>query len=176
MPQKLPRYVFRRVNGSYHYKRDVPVGLRKPLGKDTLYRQFCESYSEVMKALPKVHSEIEGLFEAEETMSANDRALALVRAALGQEVAELVMVGEIKECSPQDYELNNLARSLVGELPEEVVRQVFQGKLPSPPVTLDTALSEYAAYKAGEGTRDKGVAWRTSPERTPMPFGTTCWK
>ena len=39
---------------------------------------------------------------------------------------------------------------------QEVVRQVYNGKLQSPPMTLDTALGEYAAYKAGEGVRDKG--------------------
>ena len=36
MPHKLPRYVFRRANGSYRYKRNVPVGPRKLLGKDTI--------------------------------------------------------------------------------------------------------------------------------------------
>ena len=43
-----------------------------------------------MNALPKVHSEIEQLFAAEEMMPANERALAFIRAALGEEVAELV--------------------------------------------------------------------------------------
>ena len=38
------------------------------------------------------------------------------------------------------------------------MRQVYNGKLQSPPMTLDTALSEYAAYKAGEGVRDKDAA------------------
>ena len=40
MPQKLPRYVFRRANGSYRYKRNVPKRLRHLIGKDTLYRQL----------------------------------------------------------------------------------------------------------------------------------------
>ena len=35
---KLPAYVFRRQNGSYHYKRNVPKKLRHLIGKDTLYR------------------------------------------------------------------------------------------------------------------------------------------
>ena len=46
--------------------------------KDTLYRQLGESYSEVMNALPKVHLEIEKLFAAQETMPANERALAFI--------------------------------------------------------------------------------------------------
>ena len=46
-------------------KKNVPKKLRHLIGKDTLYRQLGESYSEAMKVLPKVHSEIEALFEAE---------------------------------------------------------------------------------------------------------------
>ena len=46
-----------------------------------------------MNALPKVHLEIEQLFAAEETMPSNERALAFIRAALGEEVAELVSRG-----------------------------------------------------------------------------------
>ena len=44
--------------------------------------------------------------------------------------------------------------TLFMQLPQEVVRQVYNGTLQSPPITLDTALSDYAAYKAGEGVRD----------------------
>ena len=56
---KLPAYVFRRQNGSYRYKRNVPKKLRPLIGKDTLYRQLGESYSEAMNALPKVHLEMQ---------------------------------------------------------------------------------------------------------------------
>ena len=157
---KLPAYVFRRQNGSYRYKRNVPKKLRPLIGKDTLYRQLGESYSEAMTALPKVHLEIQQLFAAEETMPANERALAFIRAALGEEVADLVSAGQVVEYSPEDYALNELAQTIAGKLPEEVVRQVYNGKLQSPPMTLDTALSDYAAYKAGEGVRDKDAALR----------------
>ena len=34
---KLSAYVFRRQNGSYRYKRNVPKKLRHLIGKDTLY-------------------------------------------------------------------------------------------------------------------------------------------
>ena len=91
---KLPAYVFRRQNGSYRYKRNVPKKLRHLIGKDTLYRQLGESYSEAMNALPKVHLEIEQLFAAEETMPSNERALAFIRAALGEEVAKLACSGK----------------------------------------------------------------------------------
>ena len=56
---KLPAYVFRRPNGSYRYKRNVPKKLREVVGKGTLYRQLGESYAEAMRRLPKVHAEIE---------------------------------------------------------------------------------------------------------------------
>ena len=58
---KLPAYVFRRPNGSYRYKRNVPKKLREVVGKDTLYRKLGESYAEAMLKLPKVHAEIEAL-------------------------------------------------------------------------------------------------------------------
>ena len=35
---RLPEYVFRRANGSYRYKRNVPKDLLPLIGKETLYR------------------------------------------------------------------------------------------------------------------------------------------
>ena len=52
---KLPSYVFRRANGSYRYKRNVPKKLVGLIGKGTLYRQLGESYTEAMRNLPQVH-------------------------------------------------------------------------------------------------------------------------
>ena len=80
---KLPAYVFRRANGSYRYKRNVPKKLRALIGKDTLYCQLGDSYATAIKALPKVHEEIEQLFNTEEQRPANERALAIIRGALG---------------------------------------------------------------------------------------------
>ena len=59
---KLPAYVFRRANGSYRYKRNVPKKLVGLIGKATLYRQLGESYAEAMRNLPQVHNEIDKLF------------------------------------------------------------------------------------------------------------------
>ena len=42
---KLPRYVFRRANGSYRYKRNVPKELRVIFSKDTLYRQLGNTWT-----------------------------------------------------------------------------------------------------------------------------------
>ena len=140
---KLPAYVFRRANGSYRYKRNVPKKLRPLIGKDTLYRQLGDSYAEAMKALPKVHEEIEKLFCTEEQMPANERALAIIRGALGNDIAEHVLAGQVVEYSQEDYALNDLGREIHGKLPIEVVRQVFAGRLQQEPMTLLKALGEY---------------------------------
>jgi hypothetical protein len=62
---KLPRYVFRRANGSYRYKRNVPKALRQVIPKATLYRQLGDSYDEAIRRLPVVHAEVEALFDQE---------------------------------------------------------------------------------------------------------------
>jgi hypothetical protein len=44
VPLKLPHYVFRLSNGSFHHKKNVPERLRPLIGKATLYRQLGDSY------------------------------------------------------------------------------------------------------------------------------------
>jgi hypothetical protein len=51
MPLKLLRYVFRRANGSFRYKRNVPLHLRALIGKATLYRQLGDSYTATLGQL-----------------------------------------------------------------------------------------------------------------------------
>ncbi|MGB4111806.1 MAG: integrase, partial [Yoonia sp.] len=53
MPLKLPRYVFRRANGSFRYKRNVPKDLRAMIPKATVYRQLGTTYHDALRALPK---------------------------------------------------------------------------------------------------------------------------
>ena len=62
---KLPKYVFRRANGSYRYKRNVPKALREVIPKATVYRQLGNSYDEAIRRLPVVHAEVEALFDQE---------------------------------------------------------------------------------------------------------------
>ena len=88
VPLQLPRYVFRRANGSFRYKRNVPERLRPLIGKATLYRQLGDSYREAMQALPLVHAGIEALLNDEADKSARERSLEIIRGALGDEVAE----------------------------------------------------------------------------------------
>ena len=45
---KLPMYVFKRTNGSYRYKRNVPKDLREVIAKATVYRQLGNTYAEAM--------------------------------------------------------------------------------------------------------------------------------
>ena len=149
---KLPAYVFRRANGSYRYKRNVPKKLVGLIGKATLYRQLGESYAEAMRNLPKVHSEIEKLFRDEAHMPSSERALAIIRGALGSEVAEQVLAGQVVEYSQEDYALNELAKEIAGKLSEDIVTQIYTGRLKQPALTLQKALGEYQAYK----TEDAG--------------------
>ena len=124
MPQKLPRYVFRRANGSYRYKRNVPVGLRKLLGKDTIYRQLGNSYKEAMGNLALVHARVEALFDQKGEKSARQRSLEIIRGAMGDEVAELVLAKAVPEYSDIEDDLNELGRELKrNEVPQAVVEQ-----------------------------------------------------
>ena len=82
VPLKLPRYVFRRANGSFRYKRNVPLRLRVLLGKDTLYRQLGDSYREAMQNLPQVHAQVEAICDQETELSARQRSLNIIRGAL----------------------------------------------------------------------------------------------
>ena len=165
---KLPAYVFRRANGSYRYKRNFPKRMREVVGKATLYRQLGDSYAEAMRRLPKVHAEIEALFQIEKHTPMSERALAVIRGALGDEVADMVVAGHIAEYSPEDYGLNELARTIEGMVPEEVFQQVYKGQLTEEPMTLAKALEEYTHYKSDEGVSNKDVAKRITKLRKDL--------
>ena len=159
---KLPAYVFRRANGSYRYKRNVPKKLVGLIGKATLYRQLGESYAEAMRNLPKVHSEIEKLFRDEAHMPSSERALAIIRGALGSEVAEQVLAGQVMEYSQEDYALNELAREIAGKLSEDIVTQIYTGRLKQPALTLQKALGEYQAYKTEDAGESRELELRVA--------------
>ncbi|XXK36091.1 hypothetical protein ACMAY8_07695 [Rhodobacteraceae bacterium nBUS_22] len=169
MPQKLPRYVFRRANGSYRYKRNVPVGLRKLLGKDTIYRQLGNSYKEAMSKLPLVHTRIEALFNDEGVQSAKQRSLQIIRGALGDEIAELVLANAIPEYSEIEDDLNDLGRRLKRDgLPQSVVEQVYTGRLKKDEVTLDTVLRDYATFKSDTPSSEREIGQRVAKLRKDM--------
>ena len=99
IPLKLPRYVFRRANGSFRYKRNVPLHLRTLIGKATLYRQLGDSYKEAMQNMPLVHARIEALLEGEKEKTARDRSIEIIRVALDDEVADMVLANAVPEYS-----------------------------------------------------------------------------
>ena len=106
---KLPRYVFRRANGSYRYKRNVPKALVQYFGKRTLYRQLGTTYAAAMKEFPYVHGRIESLFAIEQKKTDRERALGVIRGALGDAVANHVLAGTVDEYSHEGYALSELA-------------------------------------------------------------------
>ena len=169
MPLKLPRYVFRRANGSFRYKRNVPLHLRALIGKATLYRQLGDSYKEAMQNLPLIHARIEALLEGEKEKSARDRSIEIIRGALGDEVADMVLANAVPEYSEIEDALNELGKALHKQkLPSEIVEQVYSGKLRQEVITLETALKDYVAYKSDTPKAEKEITQRVERLRKDM--------
>jgi integrase len=169
MPLKLPRYVFRRANGSFRYKRNVPLHLRALIGKATLYRQLGDSYKEAMQNLPLVHARIEALLEGEKEKSARDRSIEIIRGALGDEVADMVLANAVPEYSEIEDALNDLGKALHKQkLPSEIVEQVYSGKLRQEVITLETVLKDYVSYKSDTPKAEKEITQRVERLRKDM--------
>jgi hypothetical protein len=169
MPLKFPRYVFRRANGSYRYKRNVPLYLRALIGKATLYRQLGDSYKEAMQNLPLVHARIEALLEGEKEKSAGDRSIEIIRGALGDEVADMVLANAVPEYSEIEDALNELGKALHKQkLPSEIVEQVYSCKLRQEVITLETVLKDYVAYKSDTPKAEKEITQRVERLRKDM--------
>ena len=169
MPLKLPRYVFRRANGGFRYKRNVPLHLRALIGKATLYRQLGDSYKEAMQNLPLIHARIEALLEGEKEKSARDRSIEIIRGALGDEVADMVLANAVPEYSEIEDALNELGKALHKQkLPSEIVEQVYSGKLRQEVITLETVLKDYVAYKSDTPKAEKEITQRVERLRKDM--------
>jgi integrase len=169
MPLKLPRYVFRRANGSFRYKRNVPLHLRALIGKATLYRQLGDSYKEAMQNLPLIHARIEALLEGEKEKSARERSIEIIRGALGDEVADMVLANAVPEYSEIEDALNDLGKALHKQkFPSEIVEQVYSGKLRQEVITLETVLKDYVAYKSDTPKAEKEIKQRIERLRKDM--------
>ncbi|MDA9991254.1 tyrosine-type recombinase/integrase [Paracoccaceae bacterium] len=169
IPAKLPRYVFRRANGSFRYKRNVPLHLRALIGKATLYRQLGDSYKEAMQNLPLVHARIEALLEGESEKSARDRSIEIIRGALGDEVADMVLANAVPEYSEIEDALNDLGKTLYQQkLPSEIVEQVYSGRLKQEAITLEKVLKDYVAYKSDTPKAEKEIKQRVERLRKDM--------
>ena len=160
---------FAVANGSFRYKRNVPERLRPLIGKATLYRQLGDSYREAMQALPLVHARIEALLNDEANKSARERSLEIIRGALGDEVAEMVLAETVPEYSPIEDALNDLGKALHKQkMPAEVVQQVYSGRLKPDTMTLEKALQEYVAYKSDTPKAAREIGQRVERLRTDM--------
>ena len=133
MPLKLPRYVFRRANGSFRYKRNVPKDLRTVIPKATVYRQLGNTYQDALRALPKVHAEIEALFDLERRTTDEQRARELVRERLGEQNQSMFIDGAVEPEWPEFDDFQDLAEDLEHAVPKGVTRQIPTPSFPPTP-------------------------------------------
>ena len=168
---KLPKYVFRRVNGSYRYKRNVPKALREVIPKATVYRQLGDSYDEAIRRLPVVHAEVEALFDQERSTSNSVRAKSIVRERLGEWHAEVFAEGVVDPEWDVTDDFRELAMELEGSTPPEVVRQVGSARLSPEPMTLHKVLSDYYAYKCDDSVGNKALKTRMAPNSVLRTVG-----
>ena len=158
MPLKLPRYMFRRANGSFRYKRNVPKDLRKVIPKATVYRQLGNTYHDALRALPKVHAEIEALFDRERRITDEERAKALVRERLGEHHQSMFVDGAVDPEWPEFDDFQELAEDVDGIVPKGVTQQIRAASSKAAPMSLSRVLEEYYTYKAEE--TDNGLRTR----------------
>ena len=117
MPLNLPRYMFRRANGSFRYKRNVPKDLRTVIPKATVYRQLGNTYQEALWALPKVHAEIEALFDLERRTTDEHRARELVRERLGERHQSMFIEGAVDPECPEFDDFQELVEDVEHAVP-----------------------------------------------------------
>ncbi|MDC1399469.1 tyrosine-type recombinase/integrase [Yoonia sp.] len=158
MPLKLPRYMFRRANGSFRYKRNVPKDLRKVIPKATVYRQLGNTYQDALRTLPKVHAEIEALFDRERRITDEERAKALVRERLGEHHQSMFIDGAVDPEWPEFDDFQELAEDVEHAVPKGVTRQLRAASSTPAPMSLSRVLEEYYTYKAEES--DNGLRTR----------------
>ena len=122
-----------------------------------------------MQNLPLVHARIEALLEGEKEKSARDRSIEIIRGALGDEVADMVLANAVPEYSEIEDALNELGKALHKQkLPSEIVEQVYSGKLRQEVITLETVLKDYVAYKSDTPKAEKEIKQRVERLRKDM--------
>jgi integrase len=116
-----------------------------------------------------VHARIEALLEGEKEKSARDRSIEIIRGALGDEVADVVLANAVPEYSEIEDALNELGKALHKQkLPSEIVEQVYSGKLRQEVITLETVLKDYVAYKSDTPKAEKEITQRVERLRKDM--------
>ena len=158
MPLKLPHYMFHRANCSFRYKRNVPKDLRTVIPKATVYRQLGDTYQDALRALPKVHAEIEALFDQERCTTDEQRAKELVRERLGERQQSMFIDGAVDPEWPEFDDFQDLAEDVDHAVPKGVTQQLRAASSEAAPMSLSRGLEEYFAYKAEE--TDNGLRTR----------------
>ena len=122
-----------------------------------------------MQNLPQVHAQVEAIFAQETELSARQRSLRIIRGALGDEVADMVLAKAVPEYSPIEDALNDLGKSLhAKKFPQDIVEQVYTGQLREDALSLDAALSEYAEFKSDSPKAHKEITQRVTRLRKDM--------
>jgi integrase len=122
-----------------------------------------------MQNLPLIHARIEALLEGEKEKSARERSIEIIRGALGDEVADMVLANAVPEYSEIEDALNELGKALHKQkLPSEIVEQVYSGKLRQEVITLETVLKDYVAYKSDTPKAEKEIKQRVERLRKDM--------
>jgi len=122
-----------------------------------------------MQNLPLVHARIEALLEGEKDKSAGERNIDIIRGALGDELADMVLANAVPEYSEIEDALNELGKALHKQkLPSEIVEQVYSGKLRQEVITLETVLKDYVAYKSDTPKAEKEITQRVERLRKDM--------
>ena len=128
------------------------------MGKQRSIASLGIAYKEAMQNLPLIHARIEALLEGEKEKSARDRSIEIIRGALGDEVADMVLANAVPEYSEIEDALNELGKALHKQkLPSEIVEQVYSGKLRQEVITLETVLKDYVAYKSDTPKAEKEI-------------------
>jgi hypothetical protein len=168
---KLPKYVFRRANGSCRYKRNVHKALRELILKATVCRQLGYRYDEAIRRLPVVHAKVEALFDQERSTPNSVRAKSIVRERLDEWHAEVFADGVVDPEWDITNDFRELAIELEGSTPPEVVRQVGSARLSPEPMTLHKVLSDYYAYKCDDSVGNKALKTRMAPNSVLRTVG-----
>ena len=124
----------------------------------TVYRQLGNTYQDALCALPKVHAEIEALFDLERRTTDEQRARELVRERLGEQHHSMFTDGAVDPEWPEYDDFQDLAEDLEHAVPKGVTRQLRAAASEAAPMSLSRVLEEYLAYKTEE--TDNGLRTR----------------
>ena len=116
------------------------------------------TYQDALRALPKVHAEIEALFDLERRTTDEQRARELVRERLDERHQSMFTDGAVDPEWPEYDDFQDLAEDVEHAVPKGVTRQLRAATSEAAPMSLSRVLEEYLAYKTEE--TDNGLRTR----------------